>query len=574
MIFTQAQLEAFFFDPVMAASVIMGADLDTFQRIRLRCYWWYGSVTDNSGVGTGKTLVNFVFLNLRCILIPGHYAAVYFPSMSIGQQTFWNKFADFEESAPIFREQFHMSQRKQEDEKYNAKTPGAWVRTYKNGSKLFMPAPDWKGDAKGQASRDFNTVLVDDYLRASDMGEGLDKQVIDRARRPTSRYNKNHNLWGNKVHLLGHAEGPTHKEFKRYRAYQASIRAGSTRDCCITFCYLDWSPKYAKTLRDDSLIDSQKRTLSADQFRRQYLGLWSAGGDTYYPLTILPCRPGLNPQLWRRSEHERFFLGQDTAQPNANAKADYSAWDVLRAVELDSPALANFIFDQRYFHLAFVFAHMLQNRTAGQLAGFTHALDRMFEGLEAVMLDPLGGGLFVLTELRKEVQLIENTPTIVRPMTTVDDAFGENRRGIITLFNRKYLGSTVRVRPENADFMKGDEGLLEWAHKEFQSALAFGGPSFPQPAIDRQMIVRSWPSRFQRALYHLDLTRLQLASIRLMKNSTGSTFRNPRGFVKFLVVNEKKDLAYSAMYAFIAFVNALEKEKLMGGVNGQGVCFS
>lgn len=67
----------------------------------------------------------------------------------------------------------------------NQRNPGAWIRSYKNGSKLFMPAPDFKGDSKNQASRDFNTVVIDDYLRAEDQGDGIDKQLVDRARAPS-----------------------------------------------------------------------------------------------------------------------------------------------------------------------------------------------------------------------------------------------------------------------------------------------------------------------------------------------------------------------------------------------------
>lgn len=57
MTFTQTQLEAFFFDPVMAARVLLGVQLDVFQRVRLRFYWFFPECMDSSGVGTGKTVV-------------------------------------------------------------------------------------------------------------------------------------------------------------------------------------------------------------------------------------------------------------------------------------------------------------------------------------------------------------------------------------------------------------------------------------------------------------------------------------------------------------------------------------
>ena len=205
----QKWIERFYFDPVMAAHVIMGARLDTFQKARLRFLWFTPETIDSSGVGTGKTIVDFVYLNLRCILIPNHLAAIYFPNFQVGKDAFWNKyFPAFEEQSPIFRAQFSQAN-KREEEKANQRNPGAWIRSYKNGSKLFMPAPDFKGDSKNQASRDFNTVVIDDYLRAEDQGDGIDKQLVDRARAPS--FNKNHPIWCNHIKFLGHAESPTHK---------------------------------------------------------------------------------------------------------------------------------------------------------------------------------------------------------------------------------------------------------------------------------------------------------------------------------------------------------------------------
>src|SRR5271156_4200141 len=158
----QKWIERFYFDPVMAAHVMMGARLDTFQKARLRFYWFTPETIDSSGVGTGKTIVDFVYLNLRCILIPNHLAAIYFPNFQVGKDGFWNKyFPAFEELSPIFRAQFAQANQR-EEEKANQRNPGAWIRSYKNGSKLFMPAPDFKGDSKNQASRDFNTVVIDD----------------------------------------------------------------------------------------------------------------------------------------------------------------------------------------------------------------------------------------------------------------------------------------------------------------------------------------------------------------------------------------------------------------------------
>jgi len=84
----QTWIERFYFDPVMAAHVIMGARLDTFQKACLRFFWFTPETIDSSGVGTGKTIVDFVYLNLQCILIPNHMAAIYFPNFQVGKDAF------------------------------------------------------------------------------------------------------------------------------------------------------------------------------------------------------------------------------------------------------------------------------------------------------------------------------------------------------------------------------------------------------------------------------------------------------------------------------------------------------
>lgn len=570
--FTQAQLEALFFDPVMAAKVLMNADLDIFQRCRLRLMWWFPEAIDSSGVGTGKTVVDFIYVCLRCILIPNHYVAVYFPNWSVGQQTFWTKFAEFEEQSEVFRSQFNQGVRKQDEEKMNAKSPGCWVRTFKNGSKVFLPAPDFKGDSKNQASRDFNTVLIDDYLRAADQGDGIDKQLVDRARRFS--YNKNHPLWCNHIKFLGHAESPAHKEWSRILAFRQAIREGSSRHCLMTFCYLDWTEKFAQKFREDNIIATQKRKLPRDAFRRQYLGLWTVDGDTFYPSGVLghTRRREVRPLTKRHHPREMFFLGQDTAQPTASRKADFSAWDVLRAIELNGPDHATFIHQGRYFHLSNVFAHQLKNRKAKQLAGMTYHLDAKFH-FTAVMLDPGGGGLFVLPELQEDHQLVNNVLTAVVPMTTKDDPMQATRRSIVTLFNRSMLGPWVKSEPSGDWYLRGDEGLLELIHGKYRDALEGAEIRWPMAAMYRPDEVRTWSREQQIAQYHLDLCAVQLGNIRQLKRPDGGVLKNGRGHAMFEVVKGKKDLAYASMYAYTAFLHWLHQDTMVGGTGHADDCF-
>jgi hypothetical protein len=572
MTFTQQQLEAFFFDPVMAAKVLMNVDLDTFQRVRLKFLWFFPEMMDSSGVGTGKTVVQFVYLCLRCILIPDHYAAAYFPTSSIGQGVFWPKFAETEARSDIFRSQFYQGMRKQDDEKMNARSPGCWVRTFKNGSKIFLPAPDFKGDSANNASRDFNTVLIDEHLKAADKGDGIDMQLVDRGRRHC--YNMKHPLWCNHIDFLGHAGSPSHKEYIRYRAMKEAVRDGNSRVALLTFCYLDWTPRFARKYREDNVIASQKRKLPRDAFRRQYLGLWTVDGEQFYPAGSLAHarRRDVRPMVRRIHPREMFFLGQDTAQPGASRKADFSAWSVLRVVELNGPDRANFTRMGRYFHVSGVFAHQLKNRTARQLSGMTFQLDAKF-GFTGICMDPGGGGLMVVPEFREPMQLINNVMTEVVPLTTVDDPMQASRRGIVSMFGRKHLNDFLRSEPSGEWYLRGDEGLVQFFHEKYRDAWEGQEIHWPMAAMDRRQEVATWSREQQVAQYHLDLAASQLTNMRVLKREDGTTLRNGRGFLIFEVVKSKKDLAYAGLYAYAAFLKWLYDDTRLGGMQEPGGCF-
>src|SRR6266436_2700650 len=112
MQFKQSHLEAFLLDPVLAAYAIMGAELDVFQQARLRFLWWTPVTVDSSGVSTGKTRDNFIFTNLRCILLHDHICGVYFPNFQTAKDEFWPYFERFMETAPVFRAQFKIDHNK------------------------------------------------------------------------------------------------------------------------------------------------------------------------------------------------------------------------------------------------------------------------------------------------------------------------------------------------------------------------------------------------------------------------------------------------------------------------------
>ncbi len=563
----QKFIEQFFFDPVMAARVLMGAKLDVFQACRLRTYWFVPWVIDSSGVGTGKSEIQFIYANLRCILFPNHIAAVYFPNFQTGKDVFWPKFEAYEEKSATFCAQFPSGARKQDEAKANLRNPGAWIRSYKNGSKLFILPGDFKGDSKNQASRDFNTIVVDEWLRCEDMGDGLDRQIIDRARRAS--YNQRHPIWANHVKLLGHAGSMQDKGYRRFKGFRQKIRDGSSAHALISFCFRDYSKPYQKYL-NTSLKETQQASMSRDAFRRQWLGIWAVDGENYYPMAIvmLARRCSIVPMTKRIHPKEVFVLGKDVAPPGS-VHADFCAWVVLRIVELfahqDRATLEK---DGRFYHLSFVFAHMLRNRRASQLAAITHQLHLNF-GFSVITLDPGGGGLWVLPELRESKQLLHGIEKRVTPLTTRNDPLQMMRQPIVSLFKR---GGDFDGLIEQG-YRTGDEGFIERSHMLFRDAWYGRQFLYPARVQDRaREQMQGWSRERMFAQHFLDMTAKQVAAVRQLRRPDGTKLVSGRGFGLF-EAKGKKDLAYAALYAFMGGLLWMQDQDFRSAANAGG-CFA
>ena len=94
MTFSQAAIEEFIRDPVLAAYVFFKAELDVFQASRLRFMWYVPELIDGSGVSTGKTELIWMWANLRAILLPqpspymNRTIGVYYPVAGISETEF------------------------------------------------------------------------------------------------------------------------------------------------------------------------------------------------------------------------------------------------------------------------------------------------------------------------------------------------------------------------------------------------------------------------------------------------------------------------------------------------------
>ena len=557
-------IEQLLFDPVMAAEVLMGWHLDTFQRVRLRQYWYIPQLVDSSGVSSGKTAVNFVYVNLRCMLLPRHVAGVYLPNFQVGKDEFWQMFYDTMDRSAMFRSQL-VTNRGVLGEK---KSPGTWSMHYKNGSRLLLPAPGFMADSKYSASRNFNTLMIDEWLRALEMGDGVEKQLVDRARR--ANWNKRHRIWGNHLKFLGHAETPSHKGHRRMIQYKRAIVDGSAWHGLISYCYKDWTPEMAEKHMQDEIIAERKRVLTRDQFRRQWLGLWSSDGDGYYPEVFLRrcCRMDLKPQVARERPEDFYFFGFDTA-PGKGVKSDYSAISVLRARQVATRGEATMEFGGAYWHVAFVYSHAMRGRSAKQLTSWFYQLHHAF-GFVRGCMDPGGGGTWVYGEMQDPPPLVieGKADTLeVTPVCDRNDPLQMQKQSIVIWYKRGSELDTI-IAPA---YRTGDDGLLDASHRMYQEAWVGEQVLIPADIDSRPPAeTAQWTPQEIAAGKGLERMRTEMQNIRVKVDKDGTKLNSRKGFTMFESAR-KKDAAYTGLYAYMSFRVWLAENWMDGEGMGDGL---
>ena len=251
---TPTMVDDFLIDPVMGAHVIFGIKLDVFQAVRQRLYWWTPDMIDSSGLGTGKSLSFFLFMNLRCTLIGDQHVCTYYQRFQSMKDIYWPYYDSFNASrAPIFAAQLgHRDMEGDVTGKDKSKGPACYQAFFKNESINFGPAPDWIRGATGQAGLTFNVVGVDEWTKVESMSKsgrvtnekgfvvsGIDQQVIGRVRRKC--YNQNHPLWCNHRLFLATAESLRHPSYENYRKHLAEAEAGNPGYAVFTSCFKDFS---------------------------------------------------------------------------------------------------------------------------------------------------------------------------------------------------------------------------------------------------------------------------------------------------------------------------------------------
>lgn len=604
---TLTMIEDFMIDPVMAAWVLMRVKFDAFQASALRTMWFTPDVIDTSGFGTGKSLRDFVFANLRCMILGDQKVWIYYQTFEAGKNIFWTKFKDYNErTAPLFHAQLgKLDASGDEDGKDNTKGPACYLQHYQDGGLMAMPAPGWFQSATSQAGLTFNVALVDEWTKVETMrpagqkfqlagGElagGIDSQILGRVR--GASFNQFHPIWGNHRVFSATAESPSHPAARRMQTFRREIARGNPTYAIIHYCFKHFSNLKSHTgkpfkdqVPDWKTISNMKAQLASAHYQREVLGIWARETAGWYSESALnQCvqngiAAGTEPETTRNAllEGARYFEGVDPA-PSASKRADDGAMAVIRARPkpgLGHPPTSNVsdwiteavwayrIRGERRRAAIETDDGVFMARTASAWAGLIQLKHQHF-GFDGILMDKANAGAFIVPELQKTRVPILGVETEVTPITTLEEQMGF-ALSILSLFMQKDSG-VAAIFP----LLRGDDMLIDAAHMALQQAIEHGLILFPKSFNERPTSeTKTWSKEKQWALKNLDATRKQLENIEVATREETGTWLLTGNNAKQYSAKGKKDLAYALLFAYVRFLIWLKMNELDFGNPQEG----
>lgn len=598
---SQTMMEDFIHDPVMGAKVILGYNLDVFQRVRLKLYWWSPYLIDSSGISSGKTIVDWVYLVLRCVLIPDHVSLFYNQTFQAMKDNFWPLFAKC--NNPIYQAQvgqFTMDgEENRRDARDTAKEPSCYKVFFKNKSIIMCPAPGFLQKSKGQAGRRTNDLLVDEWTKAEAMakdGSGIDDQLIARATREC--FNQNHPFWCNHITFTASAEDSIHPAYRRIRSFKREIKLGNPNSVLCSWSYKDWSDfEFSKSVtfkdkfRPESQIRFKKQQSLAQQFKKEVLGIWSEQGRGWYTPEMIGNGEELGRQRKTKvalSRHDDqkvnnapknalYFLGVDPA-PAQDSTNDDGAVMVARAIKMVRPGEEQTKRDDddaywleqcqpSEFQFDLVYAKRVRGYSMRQWSGLVHNLHQRFN-FSNICVDagPGGGGGFLKVELSRRAQLIENAERDCNPILTVSDSSSLMGQYILTMFSPK----DKDVADLWPDASRGHDLLVDISHTDLANALQHSMIGFLSDEYDPNE-ARGWSEEKQWAFKILTGGRTdrsiceQLKLVTVRTKEDGQTLALSRSNARLFTTYGKKDDFVSALImCWISFLVWLKRGQSFG----------
>lgn len=576
----QSELEAYILDPVLAAWAIFGVELDTFQQVRLRMMWWVPELIDDSGISTGKTEILWIWAQLRAILLPqpGRYPyriiGIYYPTLDSAQSNFAPKYEKYIETSKVFRRELRPTHGGKLG--YQA-LKGAIQWVYRNNSIVQCPAANLARNAESQASKRFHDLGIDEAKVMDACSDGLDNQILGRVTAPG--WNNKHPVYANHVVLMGHAEDPdSHPFYRRVKAFRQLIRDGSQGHAIITSSYRDWTKKFQKDLRPDSMIRRDKLTMATARFRQIWEGIWEHGTQDWYDSKdIRNCCTRKVPVLSRRkSDRSIISLGWDTA-PGATRKADLNGGVAMVADPLPYDTRETrgvYRAHGRAFRIYPAWAVEVRGRGVGELSGIIHRANQRF-GFRRIVFDPGGGGSWVQKELWKEEQFFDGKIQKVTGLCTAETAhMYPQAQPILVPFARGSFELKDVWGSER--YCSSDEGIIEAIHCVAQNMFASGSILWPAPIEDRPPLeIDTLDVEQRQALATLSVALAQFPTIKVVTGADNEARLSKRGFRMFRADGrKKKDLAYAALYSLVGLLSLLMDPDFHEEDEEDGACMS
>lgn len=554
-----------YMDPVMAAAVILGENrLDAFQRAMLRYMWFCPVSMDSSGQGSGKTLMMFIYLNLRAVLIPDQWVIYVPPTLDQGERMFWHKYYDAHYLKPGVAPLFTGQLRKVRGSQFGTvNREGFKMRKFRNGSQIMMIPPNISKEGASAAGEDCNTIAIEEWGRLCDTEKGLaalDGQFASRWRRPSLR--AGHPIWGNHIHFSGHAEEPSHPSGKRYTQYEKRIRDGSLEHAQYTFCHRDFSPATRARVVNETAWEDEKNT-APEMYKRKYLGLRASGLDQFYPDTffIRATRNDLVPETERNKAWGgdcEYFGGQDYA-PGYSERADYSAHVVIRMRYLSESILreraarglsnAGVVLAGRHIvELAVIFAARFKQLSPVELAGMIHWLHLRY-GYTSITSDPKGGGSLVYSEVNKPEALINGVRQRVIPICLQRHA-APDRQPIWQFFELD--GPFSNLPHTGPRWTANEAGLIAASHNQLRKRLSENGyaiPAAPDHHTRSRESVQDWTREMFDAAAGIGIMRAEMLNVGQRRKNGQPLVSAVGGYPLFGARGSKKDIAMAFLYA-------------------------
>lgn len=243
-------------------------------------------------------------------------------------------------------------------------------------------------------------------------------------------------------------------------------------------------------------------------------------------------------------ENRYYFMGADPA-PALGQKSDDGALAIGRARPRQEGVCSQNLTDWRF---EFVWAQVLRKASAREWSGLIHKKHRHF-GLSGILMDPNGGGQFIMRELDKSRQVIDGMETECMPILCPEYATEVNGTFILNLFKRGDHGINL-IWP----VLPNDSNLVHAMHIAFQEAVNNQFVSWPPPFTETPKEVSGqWPEERRWASINLEAMTKQLTNLYVVVNDDGTWVVTKHGALTF-AAHGRKDIIYAGIYAYVRFL--------------------